>query len=466
MAQIDCFAKWATRAKEPWNENTYRNTEVIIGNPLATKATTVKVVIVEPDDKGMERGIQKMYKDRFNVITEAREDFEVMEVTTKVRSKNVNAEHVQKIIKIEVDAQAQELWDKLKMLREETRGDDLVCLHHLEGYSISYLRKMVEAVFHNANTMVSIYTTKAKEMEDSTSQKQPDRKTQRDLQTYAIIVDHGGQENRKVIEEVKAEISRTTHKKEIRSIRTSRDGKLVITTERSLEAIQELQKCLQGGERKISTRTNGANKRQGKTLHIRGMDLLAEEHEVMAAIKEEFDNLKDEDIYLSKLRLNAGNTQAITVTLPEKEAQTLLEQKTIRIGLVKCGVREHVNLQRCRRCWSFNHIEDQCNGPDRRGHCYKCGTAGHMANECKQEESCPLCHVIGHRAGSFRCKDFKKSFSVHKSGKIDTEKKIVDATIGAKPDEKQMEIDTAEKIGVDRSEDPEEEAIMDPQWLQ
>lgn len=77
--------------------------------------------------------------------------------------------------------------------------------------------------------------------------------------------------------------------------------------------------------------------------------------------------------------------------------------------MVRCRVERRVRVDKCHRCWAFDHLARECMGPDRRNLCLKCGKSGHKREGCKAEEECPLCEKKGHRAGSGRCGAFKRA---------------------------------------------------------
>ncbi|KAJ8933809.1 hypothetical protein NQ314_013781 [Rhamnusium bicolor] len=73
---------------------------------------------------------------------------------------------------------------------------------------------------------------------------------------------------------------------------------------------------------------------------------------------------------MSDLRVNARDTQAVTIRLSKDDAERILKDKALRVGLVKCSFENRINMSRCFKCWSFDHLADDCNGPDRTNLCF------------------------------------------------------------------------------------------------
>ena len=63
----------------------------------------MQVVLIEPEDPKMEKSIQKQYREKYPELTDLKEDFEVIEQITKIRSQNPDAYTRRKIIKISHD---------------------------------------------------------------------------------------------------------------------------------------------------------------------------------------------------------------------------------------------------------------------------------------------------------------------------------------------------------------------------
>nr|XP_022908735.1 uncharacterized protein LOC111420061 [Onthophagus taurus] len=148
------------------------------------------------------------------------------------------------------------------------------------------------------------------------------------------------------------------------------------------------------------------------TLHIRGMDASMEKWEVREAIEAAL-GVKNMDMQTSELRPMRNDTQAITVTMDTKQAETLMRGGPIKIGLTRCYIERRIKLERCFRCWGYGHTAKDCKEDiDRSKLCFKCGKENHDQGVCKNKEACPLCKVDGHKAGTGRCKAFMAALSL------------------------------------------------------
>ncbi|CAG9815539.1 unnamed protein product [Phaedon cochleariae] len=94
---IDTYEKWLGIANKEWGEELFQNTEIKVGNPLDTKTSTVKVVLIEPTDKKMERSIQHLYREKYPELMETTDHFAVLEISSRWKLKQ-NDSTVQKII--------------------------------------------------------------------------------------------------------------------------------------------------------------------------------------------------------------------------------------------------------------------------------------------------------------------------------------------------------------------------------
>lgn len=366
----DTYEEWQRIANKTWPDTLYTNTETIVGNPLDTKNTTVKVVIVDHSDKDMQYSIQALFRKRFPDLMDLEESFEMIEQTTKTRT----GVQTQKVVKITINNTEEDLWQKLVQLKEMTSNSPSIAIHHINKMKIKELRYMAEAIFHGTDSMVAIYTTQSYvQMEENTM---PKKKQER--KTYALIVEDKDTDTKDIIRKIKDNLQNNDARKAIQSITTTRQGKLLIKTNKDDDQFRILYETLKNTTSSIKVSARCSQETSQK-IHIRGMDSTAEKGEVKEAIEEMVGTVEDGTYTIGELRPYGRNNQATTVTMEMSKASFLIRKKSIRIGLVNCQIEQHIEVKKCFKCWSYDHIEKECKGPDRSALCHKCGGEGHKA---------------------------------------------------------------------------------------
>ncbi|KAJ3661610.1 hypothetical protein Zmor_005998 [Zophobas morio] len=398
---INTYEGWKLIERHRWDDNIYIRSEIKVGNPLETKDSVVKVVIVEPEDLERNISIQKIYRDRFPELMSVDEDFEVLEQITRTRTKERGELAQRKIIKVTYDGTEQNLWDQLQKVKDETAANEWVALHHVKNMTVQNMRKMVECVFQETETKVCIYTTKQTVAPEKI----------RERKTYGLVVEQKGKDFVNTIANVKAAINTNRAGDSIKSLKSTKDGKLLIITEKNDEAISEIRHLINQLPEKVNIKTVGKMSTKGTSYRIRVMDATTEKEEVIESLERTLGKKHGVGFRIGDLRPNTGNTKAATVMINDKEDESKMEKGIIRIGLVSCQVEQTVEVRRCYKCWTYDHTENICEGPDRRNLCYRCGKAGHSLKECQNEEECPICNKTGHKAGSGKCTLFKRALS-------------------------------------------------------
>lgn len=94
---------------------------------------------------------------------------------------------------------------------------------------------------------------------------------------------------------------------------------------------------------------------------------------------------------------------------PKTAAIALVEKKRVPIGwsMVRVELLKKRPIQ-CHRYWQVGHVRASCKSNKYyNGHCFCCGTAGHVVSDCKNKIRCMTCLGLGlkhnHRMGSARC---------------------------------------------------------------
>ncbi|CAG9822299.1 unnamed protein product [Phaedon cochleariae] len=396
-----------------WTEDIYTNTNIKIGNPLETPDEIVKVVVTEPNDPNMEQNIQKTYKGKYPEIETLEGPIEVIEQITRIRSKGPGLTK-RKVVKITYDGTDQDLWRKLEMLKEET-VDEKVAIHELESMTAVRQQKMMEAIFHGSNTKVTIYTRE--KLKKSQIRRQ---KNEKQRETYALIVQEENKSYMEVLNTFKKIAQDNPANKSIRSLKSTRDGKLLVTVDRNIEAIEELQKAVEKGSNRCTSRKVGLSQ-QTETIHIRGLAADTKREEIINTVNDKI-VWNDETCKLSELRPYANDTLAATLVLKKEDANKILVNRHLTIGIVRCPVEKRIILNRCFKCWNYDHEAKTCEGPDRSKYCYKCGETDHTSKECRNQVACPLCDELGHKAGTLKCPFYKRALNTARRRERMTEK--------------------------------------------
>lgn len=413
LRQISSFKDFEDVKEELWPEELYSKVKVLVGNPLATQDEH-SVVLVEPHDAKMDTSIQRRYRDRYPELIGLAEDYDQLETITIRRINEVQTQVNRKVSKIKLNDYKEHMWEQLTRLKREatSHGDTAITIHKLAGLDTKTMAKMVLAVFWNAQTEVKIFTPS--EVDLIKREKKPAQTTAyqavkkpRERKTYALIVDNTQKDYEALLDEVKGKIATCAASRAIKTVRSTKEGNLLIATERDKDALNELKETLLGGTTKVKVRAIGQSEKVS-TLHIRGLDATSKAADILAALKKIIGEVEGKQFKLTDLRPNIRNTQTATLIINEADAEKILRNGVIRVGFVNCKVEKRIPITRCFRCWAFEHTSENCKGLDRSGMCFKCGKEGHTQSNCPNEEECPLCNKSGHRAGSGKCPNFRK----------------------------------------------------------
>lgn len=404
LAGIRSLREFQAVADLEWEEPVFTNVLVKTGNPLETPHSTVKCVLIEPQDRSMNHSIQRHYRDRFPELAPLEEEYAVLEQRTRRKGPGGESETLQKIVKIHHNGSEEDLWTKLQALRDETRGEEALAIHHVEALPVERLRKLTQAVFRGVIVRVDIFTTPQRKDRERVST--PRKKETKEKATLALEVDVGQKHTFKdILKGVREAVSHQPGSECIQALRSTREGKLLIVMDKNEDALARVAKLLDG--RNIGGRPVGHRERM-ETVHLRGLDGLATREEVLSALEEAVG--ADDGTRVGQLRPNSQNTQAVTVTMAKRLADQLLETGHLRVGPSRCQAIKRLEVRKCSRCWNFDHTSSCCKGPDRTRNCRNCGQPGHLAKDCKGVRSCVLCkedHVIG----SGLCKAFKSALN-------------------------------------------------------
>jgi hypothetical protein len=166
---------------------------------------------------------------------------------------------------------------------------------------------------------------------------------------------------------IKSSIDPTQMKIGIRTFKGLQDGKVLIEadTENDIQAIQNQirDKC---GER---LETNVQKKRNPRLIIYNvpeeitlenAADIISDQNPELALTKE--------DITAKFIFKNKRNARNLVIELTTKTYRTMRQNK-LKIGWTICNTEDFVSVTKCHKCSKFNHHQ----------------------NDCRSEETCPLC---------------------------------------------------------------------------
>ena len=270
--------------------------------------------------------------------------------------------------------------------------------------SITKMRKMIEAILKETNIKATLIAKTKWGGKNLTSH--PLNRGE------AILVTLGKTENQtndyaETLKKIKSNIKDDMLLKEIKSVRKTAKGDLIVSTKEGSGKLTE----------KIQGILQGQNVRQlkayrTKILHLRYVEPSAEEAEIRDAIVYTGMIQTNDALVIKSRRPDRTGNQTVTIQAEEKDAERLIQADRIRIGLGNCKIQERVVVTHCYRCWAYDHKIKDCKGEDRSQKCRRCAGEGHFEKTCREEAQCPLCGKVGHKVGSGACDAFRNALKV------------------------------------------------------
>lgn len=149
------------------------------------------------------------------------------------------------------------------------------------------------------------------------------------------------------------------------------------------------------------------------------MDEEASDQDVMEAIAARVGTSATFPLSLSSRNTNRGNENSYCFPPSKPSFQTDGGQPANCV-YVNCRVRTAIIVKKCFKCQGYGHVWEDCTGPKRRDHCWRCGVAGHKNTACKSSPKCMLCDNTtssDHFLGSFKCNALKRAHEAAKKKK-------------------------------------------------
>lgn len=452
-----------------WDENIFRNIKTIVGNPVNTVTEGYSVVLVEAHDQKMNKYIQKLYRERFPELIDMKDDFESLEQITRTKKGDEQIEKNHRVIKIKLDDDKEDVWQKCVMIRNylETNQAKRLTMHKLSTQDELVTKKMLQAIFMDTDVEINFFVPRQSNTQRMNENKNAPRPQRIYKNTNAITLNKNGATYDELLTEVKEVLKSTDGKEAVRTIRSNRDGEMMIVLDKDDEKTGQVSEAIKNGVKDIVLRKVGERKERQKILHLKHLDALVTKEEVESALLEVTGG-KPESLKVGNLRPARARTQAVTIVAEDRAADLLLKTRFVQVGSVRGTIYERIEVKQCYRCWSYGHVAAGCTGEDKRGCCFRCGKHGHLTAECKEEEeSCILCKIGGHRTGSNQCNALKSALRQARIRVSTSEVGQTTVSEGAtgiaikEPAEKEESLDKREETRTDEATDAKGEDQVD-----
>ena len=232
-------------------------------------------------------------------------------------------------------------------------------------------------------------------------------------ETDGIIVTQEGKSYADLLRGVRKEMKVTDKEiiDHIDTIRQTREGSMLITMKKDEKKTNEVSAVI-NKMKDTKIRMSMAGRARRTMLHVRGMDAITTKEEILTAIVRET-GVGKEMVRIGELRPFYGSSRAVTIAVPQKEAEKLARVGRIRVEYNWCKVEARVDLIQCYRCWRHGHTAAGCEATeDRAKDCKNCGEKGHLRKDCANDKRCPVCNEEGHSAGTGACPETRQALRV------------------------------------------------------
>lgn len=159
---------------------------------------------------------------------------------------------------------------------------------------------------------------------------------------------------------------------------------------------------------------------------ISGMRSELKNIEIIQCLKAQNSYLENADIEIVKIYKTgvAKNRYSAVLKIDGEHFKKIIDEEIVNIDWDKCYVKEYFSVQKCYKCYGYNHRADDCKN---KRACIKCA-GEHKISECKSEDiKCVNCINanekfklkldVNHMASSFECAVFLR--------KVDAERKKI-----------------------------------------
>ncbi|CAH2228339.1 jg7208 [Pararge aegeria aegeria] len=398
-----------TKLHLEWTLDSFRNVKIVHGDIFQNVCNNV-VYFCEEQTKSQSRSGKRVL-NRYPEILEGERiicdggSYNIMEQSVTLLTSEDRKMRTNKVVVAFYDPTKQDgrsqhdvfkLCEEIKRLAEKFNMKEISIVNP-QGVSTDVMRKMLETIFHNTDISVFLKAKKNKLQEKKNTNKKTDEiiviKGDTDSYAYVLKKLKNGLKGRDALEQIKG-------------VQETKKGDILVKVKENAEGVTKIIKDIVQNK-KIKTLI----RKTKCTLHIKDIDSIADIEEVRTAVLDTNIVQSPDILEVRSLRPMKNGNQIATIVLDKTDGEGILKINRLRIGLSICQVYQRIDVLKCYRCWSYDHIAAKCTGEDRSLKCHCCAQEGHLARNCTNEAFCPLCNTEGHSSGSGRCKFFHQALA-------------------------------------------------------
>lgn len=152
-------------------------------------------------------------------------------MSSKDRKQNILSTRI--IIKVIHEETEKDIWTKTKKLGLALGEEEkIVALHNVECLPIEKMPKLTQLIFSGSKAKITIYTPQNNKTEEG--------KGERQRNTYALMVRCPGGNYRETLKNVRTGLREIPAANAIQRVRSTRDGKMLITVEKDEGKCEQL----------------------------------------------------------------------------------------------------------------------------------------------------------------------------------------------------------------------------------